>query len=79
MSRPLSPPRGDRLSPRERDIVVQLAEGLSDQEIAERLGIARRTVSTHLASVYIKLGVSNRLSALVESQRRGLVPVSVSL
>lgn len=55
----------ERLSPRERDVLDLLVAGHTNEEIAEALGRARPTVRTHLANVYRKLGVSDRVSAAV--------------
>ncbi len=63
----------DDLSARELEVVSLVAEGLTDAEIAERLGIRPRTVSTHLTSVYNKFGVRSRTQAVREAQRRGLL------
>jgi DNA-binding NarL/FixJ family response regulator len=51
------------LSDRERQVLHQLAEGLTDREIADRLGISPRTVETHVGSILHKLGVKNRAQA----------------
>jgi DNA-binding NarL/FixJ family response regulator len=51
------------LSVRELEVLRQLAAGLTDREIAERLGISPRTVETHVGSVLQKLGVRNRAQA----------------
>jgi DNA-binding CsgD family transcriptional regulator len=51
------------LTPRELDVLRLVAEGLTDIEVAERLYLSRRTVSTHLTSIYTKLGVSSRTAA----------------
>lgn len=59
----------ERLSPRERDVLDLLVAGHTNDEIAEALGRARPTVRTHLASVYRKLGVSDRVSAAVYALR----------
>jgi two-component system response regulator DevR len=51
------------ISAREEEVLAQLAEGLTDREIAERLGISPRTVETHVGSLLSKLGVKNRAQA----------------
>ena len=61
------------LTPREADVVVQLARGRSNPEIAEALGVSRRTVTSHLEHVYTKLGVSGRTEAALFAMRNGLV------
>ena len=53
-----------RLTPREMDVLRLLAQGLTDAEIAERLDISYRTVSTHLTSIYNKLGINSRVVAV---------------
>jgi DNA-binding NarL/FixJ family response regulator len=65
----------ESLTPREREVLVLLAEGLSDKEIAERLYVGSGTVRTHVVSVFGKLGVHSRLQALVFAVRHGLVDV----
>jgi DNA-binding CsgD family transcriptional regulator len=57
----------DLLSPREREIVGAVAKGLTNGEIAERLGLSSHTVKNHLLRVFEKLGVSNRVELLVLS------------
>lgn len=69
--RPIRPPI--RLTPRERDVLARLAEGLSDKEIAARLGIGIETVRTHLAGIYGKFGVESRLQALSAALREGVI------
>lgn len=55
--------RAERLTPRQREVLAGVAEGLTDAEIAERLGVARATVSKHLEAIYERLDVHNRTSA----------------
>jgi len=52
------------LTPREMDVLRLLAQGLTDAAIAQRLDIGHRTVSTHLTSIYNKLGVNSRVAAV---------------
>src|SRR5207245_4183759 len=52
------------LSKREMDVVRSLAEGLTNREIAARLGLSQHTIKNYLFRVYDKLGVSNRLELL---------------
>ena len=63
------------LTPRERDVLNQLADGLSDREIAEKLFVSTETVRTHMVNILAKLGVSSRLQALVFAVRHGLVEI----
>jgi DNA-binding NarL/FixJ family response regulator len=69
---------GSRLTLREREVLTVAAEGLTAREIAERLGVRERTVTTHLARIYGKLGVGNRLAALRLASRAGLVSIGPS-
>lgn len=61
------------LADRQMDVLRALAEGLTNKEIARRLGIAEITVKVHLQSIYRKLGVSNRTEALAAALNKGLV------
>jgi DNA-binding CsgD family transcriptional regulator len=56
------------LTPREREIVDRLAEGCSNDEIAERLTIAPTTVRKHLENIYAKLGVNTRTAAIAATR-----------
>lgn len=53
------------LTPRERDLLALVAEGLDNAQIAARLGIREKTVRNHLTSIYAKLGVETRAQAIV--------------
>lgn len=64
---------GPALTPREREVLVLAAEGLSASAIGERLFLSPSTVKTHLAHLYEKLGVSDRTAAVAEAFRQGLV------
>ena len=54
---------GADLSTREREVLLLVAEGLANKQIAKRLGIAERTVKVHLGSVFRRIGVTDRTSA----------------
>ena len=67
-----------RLTEREREVLTVAAEGLTARQIADRLGVRERTITTHLARIYGKLGVGNRLSAIRIAASAGLVSVGAS-
>ena len=62
-----------RLSDREMEVLVLLADGLGTSAIASRLYMSDSTVKSHIAQIYTKLGASNRAQALVTAMRRGLL------
>jgi two-component system, NarL family, response regulator LiaR len=62
----------ESLSQREREVLTLMAEGLSNQLIAERLGIGEKTVKTHVSNVLGKLNVSDRTQAAVYAWKSGL-------
>ena len=64
-----------QLTPREREVLWALADGLSDKEIAERLGVSIGTVGNHFVKIFKKLGVHSRLQALVFAVRHGIVEI----
>lgn len=66
----------DRLTPREREVLQALAEGLSDKEISETLYVGVGTVHTHIKSILAKLEVNSRLQALVFAVRHGIVEIA---
>ncbi|HEX2098499.1 MAG TPA: PAS domain S-box protein [Rubrobacteraceae bacterium] len=61
------------LTPRERELLEALAEGLDGKGIAERLGISTVTERNHVANILTKLGVHSRLQALLFALRHGIV------
>jgi DNA-binding NarL/FixJ family response regulator len=61
------------LTPREREILQHMADGLPNKTIAARLQISERTVTTHVANIYTKLHVNNRVSAIQEAMRRRIL------
>jgi two-component system, NarL family, nitrate/nitrite response regulator NarL len=61
------------LSPREHEVLGLLSEGLSNREIAERLGISRHTAKFHVNAILDKLGASTRTEAVVLAARSGLL------
>ena len=69
---PPSSPLGN-LSPREREILQLVCDGLSNKEIAQRLYLSVRTVENHLANIYRKLGVRSRTEAAVLAMQQGWV------
>jgi DNA-binding CsgD family transcriptional regulator len=78
LASPRTPPQKTRplirgLSPREAEVLAELAHGRSTGQIADHLGIARETVRNHVRSLFRKLGVHSRLEAVAEGRRRSLV------
>jgi len=62
------------LTERERDVLEGVARGERSKEIATRLGISLRTVGAHLTSIYTKLNVDSRASAVAIAMERGILP-----
>ena len=64
------------LTGRELTVLLCLADGLTAGAIAHRLGCSVRTVGKHSENIHRKLGVRDRLSAVLEAQRRGILPAA---
>jgi DNA-binding NarL/FixJ family response regulator len=67
--------RVQRLTPREREVLQALADGLNNKEIASRLCITVETQRTHMVNILSKLGVHSQLQALVFAIRHELVEI----
>ncbi len=68
-----SAPRGPQLSPREREVLQLLADGLGVSQISRQLFISDSTTKTHISKLYDKLGAGNRAQALMTALRLGLL------
>jgi two-component system response regulator DevR len=69
-------PPGDRvhslLSPREREVLALIAQGMTNRQIAEQLVISEHTARNHVASILDKLGLSSRAAAAAMAARLGI-------
>jgi DNA-binding NarL/FixJ family response regulator len=64
--------RAEQLTPREREVLALIGRGFANKRIALELGIAEKTVKTHVGNVLSKLGVSDRTQAALYAARLGL-------
>ena len=64
---------GGGLTPREHEVLVLLAEGLTNRQIGQRLYIAEKTASVHVSNILAKLGANGRTEAVTIAHRRGLL------
>jgi len=66
-------PEGKKLSAREMEILQLIAKGVSNNEAAQVLTLSKATIRTHLEHIYRKLDVTNRVEAVTEGLRKGLI------
>ena len=71
-----SPPTEEPLTTREMEVIKLIAEGLSNQEIAEKLVISERTARTHITHILGKLHLANRTQAAIYALREGLADLN---
>ncbi len=62
-----------RLSPREHEVLVKIAQGHSYQEIADQLHVSLSTIKTHAANIFSKMAVQRRTQAVMLAQKSGLL------
>ncbi|PKV85059.1 response regulator transcription factor [Streptomyces sp. TLI_146] len=72
-ARPAPPPWAARLTEREADVLRLMATGLSNAEIADRMGVGPATAKTHVASVLAKTGARDRTQAVIKAYESGFI------
>ncbi len=75
-ARTQAPGMVEALTAREAEVLALLAEGLSNQQIADRLSVSLSTVKTHVSNLYSKLGAERRTQALAHARSLGLLQPS---
>lgn len=63
----------EKLTPRETEVLMAIAKGSSNKEVAAQLGLAEQTVASYIKIVYQKLNIRNRAQATLAAQRQGLI------
>jgi DNA-binding NarL/FixJ family response regulator len=64
----------DTLTPREREVLAEVASGATNQQLADRLGVSERTARTHVSSILAKLGLASRTQAALWAVQHGIGP-----
>lgn len=62
------------ISKREQEVLMLMAKGFSNQEIADNLFVSLNTIKTHCSNVFLKLGVNRRTQAIQKAKELGLIP-----
>ncbi|TCK99575.1 regulatory LuxR family protein [Roseivirga ehrenbergii] len=62
------------ISPRELEVLQLISEGLSNQEIAERLFVSESTIKTHISNLFVKLDVKRRTQAVIRGKEWRIIP-----
>ncbi|WP_433042800.1 response regulator [Dactylosporangium sp. CS-033363] len=69
----------ERLSARERDVLMELSRGRSNREVARALSLGEQTVKSHVSNILMKLGLQDRTQAAIFGLQHGLVPLGDAL
>ncbi len=67
----------EALSPREVEVIGEVAAGRDNKQVAQRLGVTEETVKTHMKSILAKLNADDRLHAVVIAMRRGIIDAAL--
>ena len=64
----------ENFTDREKEVLYLLLKGLNNKEISKKLFISNHTTKAHVASIYKKLGVTNRTSAAIKAKDNNIIP-----